>query len=105
MKLETCARCGKAGILNENKICYDCREKEYYAGIRENIQSGEETETYNEEKIICPWCGAIQEHEGDYKILYEDGYHPGEQCGMCGKYYTINTDVSYSYSTTREDHP
>ena len=103
--LETCARCGKQGILNENKICYGCRERDYYSIIRENIQSGEETETYNENKIICPWCGELQEHDGDHDILYGDGDHPGEQCEMCGKFYTISTDVSYSYSTKREDNP
>lgn len=67
----------------------------------EEISSGDIKETCCESDIFCPWCGEIYEIEDEFD-LYDDGEHEC-QCPSCNKKFTVDTNVSYTFSTTRQE--
>lgn len=102
--LKPCAICGKeVDLLPWEEHCYTCRINEHFARIKREILSGEETSTYGEDEIICPWCGEIQDMTDDCDVMYEDGTHEDIECSDCGKKFTVTTNISYSYDTDREE--
>jgi len=50
--------------------------------------------------VICPWCGETYPKEDNYS-LFEVGNHECK-CGSCGKDFKVETEISYTFSTTRE---
>lgn len=94
-----CETCGKPfDALFPWSECDDCINKRHIREVQIDIR--ECGETVFEDKIYCPWCGEIidgsemiEAHtDGKFVIL----------CPKCGKDFTLETDVSYSYSTKRE---
>lgn len=97
-----CKTCGKEISAFENQFkngrCFNCAEKSYYDRVAEELQSDEETETYGEDKIICPYCG--------YDMEDDDGYFTSEQsgeceCPECGKTFHFEAEISVTFSTRR----
>ena len=103
MSDKICPICGKNKITFPwEDMCYSCQREQHEREIKEQIQSGHETETSYEDEIYCPWCGKKLYFEPcyDYELLYAAGDHEAE-CPECGKPFTVDTSVSYSYSTRR----
>lgn len=102
MKEINCEICGKPfkSYCYETR-CYKCNIEKYNTDIKEGIQSGEETSTYGESEVFCPWCGEMLEGDCETSEFYEDGTHVF-QCYECEKEFTLSTSVSFSYSTERE---
>lgn len=99
--LKTCKVCGKArDMMSWEDTCYTCCCQKHLDEVKHNILSGEETETLCEDAVICPWCGEVQEYDIEDYEIYEEGDHE-MQCHDCEKYFTLCTNVSYSYDTTR----
>ena len=97
-----CRICGREthALPWEDPLCYSCQEKQWDEKIKEEIQSGEATETSCEDKIYCPWCGEIYEDDDDYELMYQDGDHE-VICYDCGKSFKVTTNVSVHYDTER----
>lgn len=96
-----CKRCGKEcdAWLNGG-LCYDCLSKKHLENIRESIIEGE-PDTFSDEYIVCPYCGAVlidSEDAFEFPELYDDGEHQ-EICEECGKKFKVETMVSYSWET------
>lgn len=100
--IKTCEVCGKQRkMLSWEDTCYTCANDKHYADLRENILSGEVTETSCEDEIVCPWCGERLDCDDDYDLLYE-GTHEVE-CYGCGRFFEVYTRVTYSYDTKRTE--
>ena len=97
-----CRICGREthALSWEDPLCYSCKEKMWDERIKEEIQSGEATETSCEDKIYCPWCGEVYDTTDEPEIAYGDGDHEVE-CVECRKPFKISTNVSISYDTER----
>lgn len=71
-----------------------------------DIRSGEETSTFAEDDVICPWCGYRYGSDelgyADWPEFFEDGEH-GMFCDECGKPFTLTVNVRYSYDTERAE--
>lgn len=92
--------CETHALSWEDPLCYSCKEKMWDERIKEEIQSGETTETSCEDKIYCPWCGEIYEDYDNTELMYQDGDHE-VTCDDCGKSFKVTTNVSISYDTER----
>lgn len=97
-----CKICGReTDILPwQNHLCYTCREREWDEKTKEEMQSGETTETSCEDKIYCPWCGEIYEPYDEYELEYVDGVYE-VTCNHCEKPFKVTTNVSVTYDTER----
>lgn len=94
-----CKVCGKERyMMSWEDTCYTCCCEQHLSEIKQNILSGEETETSCEDEVICPWCGEVQEYDIDDYEIYEEGSHE-MQCQDCNKKFRMTTNVSYSYDT------
>lgn len=102
MAEKICERCGKPfnAYLYET-MCYKCCVEKNLEDVKESILSGETTSTDCEDEVICPWCGEVIEGDCETREFYEDGTHVFT-CPECEKEFTLETSVSYSYSTERE---
>ena len=99
---DTCPICGsKAFMFSWEKMCASCKKEEHYSAIQTQLESNQIEETYAEDDILCPWCG--EKCEEDYDALYTEGNHEVE-CAYCEKTFYVDTEISYSYSTKREDY-
>lgn len=100
-----CEVCGREfdKLPWESDKCYSCKTKEYQSELSEQIKSGESDSTVCEDEIYCPYCGEIYEISDDYD-LYDEGEHEIE-CSECERKFTVNTNVSYSFDTKKEDRP
>ena len=97
-----CVKCGKADNLAwmQQGLCYDCFKKEKLEEIRTSINEGE-PDTFSDEYIVCPYCGAVLSSSEDvfeFPELYEDGEHE-EFCEECGKKFKVETIISYDWET------
>lgn len=99
--LKKCKICGKERYMSPwEDICYTCMCKKHLDDVKQNILSGEETETSCESDVICSWCGEKQEYDIDDYEIYEEDY-PEMQCHDCKRYFYLDVSVSYHYSTER----
>lgn len=97
-----CKKCGREigeyDHTYENDLCYACQKELRFHTQAEALQSNEETETYDESDIVCPWCGYhIQDDEGTF-VSESDGEY---ECDECGKVFKFQADVTVTYSTQR----
>lgn len=76
---------------------------EHRAIGRRHIESGIEEGEFNcEDKIYCPYCGAVHEpSEFDY-MYEEDDCYDDVQCGVCEELFSLETSVIRNYSTKRK---
>jgi hypothetical protein len=81
-------------ILKEHRA----RKAEKYRRIAEALADGEEVHVWDDEEILCPWCGAPQFYEGDPKYMDEESR---EECVACEKIFSVEVNVSYDYTTER----
>lgn len=66
--------------------------------LAERINAG--SKTFCEREIYCPWCGEIND-DFEMREAYEDGTHV-IKCDECGNEFTLETSISYSYSTSKK---
>lgn len=100
----TCKICGKEiseyTHLYENDLCYFCQKEVREREQAEALQNNEETETYCEHDIVCPWCGThMYDEDGDF-VRVGDGEY---DCPECGKEFYFQADVEVTYSTQRKE--
>lgn len=98
-----CKRCGKECVawINDG-LCYDCLSKKHLENIKESIIDGE-PDTFSDEYIVCPYCGAALEGNDamiDFPELGEDGEHELE-CEECGKKFKVESMVSVDWETSK----
>lgn len=53
--------------------------------------------------INCPYCGSEQEINHDDGYGYEESEIHNQQCGICDKYFTFTTSISYYYRVAKAD--
>lgn len=94
-----CKTCGKiTELLSWEDECYSCKLAKHAEEVKQAVLNGEDTDC--EREIYCPWCGVTID-DPEMREAYEDGTHVIE-CDECGKEFTLETSVSYSYSTSRK---
>lgn len=100
----TCKICGKEiseyTHLYENDLCYFCQKEVREREQAEALQNNEETETYCEHDIVCPWCGCRFKDDCGYFAREGDGEY---DCPECGKEFYFQADVEVTYSTQRKE--
>lgn len=99
-----CKTCGKKISDYEYNYhdakCFSCCEQDYLDKLAEQLQNNEETETFREDKVICPYCGYVFEDDDSY-FLNEGG---GEfECEECGNTFNFTAHVEITYSTKRQN--
>ena len=98
-----CKKCGKEStLLSWETECYSCRQKAYQDSVTEQIASGEIAGAESESDIYCPYCGHFMESYADNHHLFEAGDH-NYDCDKCEKEFTIETEVSFAFSTRRKE--
>lgn len=60
------------------------------------------TEVDCEDEVFCPYCGLEHEADGEDDAFYVEGEHIFV-CHECNKEFLVDTNVSYSYSTSRKE--
>lgn len=103
-----CKRCGKEKeMMSWENMCFQCRKEETLektqAAIREAAPD-ESVDTWSDDYVICPYCGAAMETNlgyEDFPEIYEEGDHELE-CEECEKTFILNTHVSYSWETEKK---
>lgn len=105
--IKICERCGKPKrMMSWERACYQClKEKNLEQTQRTVREAGpdERVDTWSDDYVICPYCGeALRTDFGyeDFPEIYEEGSHSLE-CPACGKNFTLNTSVSYSWETEK----
>ena len=99
-----CSRCLKGEVFHSfTEYCFSCLQELNKERVTDNILSGEETETYGEDDIVCPYCGSHYEpfdvdEEGDYFDESEYDY----KCCDCGHEFVYEASVSVTFSTRRK---
>ena len=101
-----CSKCGKEKYFDFpwQDICTDCKDEMNLAIIREKIVKGEPVDTGSDKFVICPYCGAAIETDlgyEDFPELYIEG-DSDIDCPECEKTFTMNTEISYYYSTRKK---
>lgn len=98
-----CSECGKEtfNCSWEGSKCYSCREKERLQKLAVDLKADEEIETSCEDDIICPYCGFSWEPDFEADYYSSEGDYK-EECPECGEDFTIETNVSITYSTYRK---
>lgn len=84
----------------QDAMCFFCRKEARYDELAQNLKENEETETWHEGEIICPYCG--------YRMADDDGYFQQEgegeyECYNCGKTFNFETHIEITYSTSRQE--
>lgn len=101
MTKKMCISCGRAfDAFWHETMCYKCHVELYRNDIKNQILTGEHSSTECEENVFCPWCAEMIEGGCEDHEFYEDGTHI-YRCPECNKEFTLETSVSYSYSTQR----
>jgi transposase-like protein len=102
--MKVCKTCGeeKNYMMSWETECYSCRKERNKKEIQRQIEDGEITEVDCEDEIYCPYCGLAHEEDYENEAFYIGGEHEFT-CGECGKDFSVDTHVSYSYSTRRKD--
>jgi len=54
-----------------------------------------------EDKLVCPYCYAVQEDLFEIDGAYYDSCDNETTCGDCGRDFKFHTRVDYYYSTER----
>lgn len=98
-----CKTCGKEKryMMSWETECYSCRKERNRKEIQQQIESGKITEVDCEDEVYCPYCGAVHEAECDDDRFYVEGEYEFT-CYECEKEFLVDTQVSYSYSTSRK---
>lgn len=102
--MKICGTCGKEKqyMMSWETECYTCRKKNNAKNIQRQIEDGEITEVDCEDAIFCPYCGLEHEADCENDAFYVEGEYTFT-CHECGKDFLVNTNVSYSYSTSRKN--
>lgn len=96
-----CKVCGETRhMMSWEDTCYTCMKRQYLDDLKEEIMNGDTYSTSCEDKVICPWCGEVQEYDFDDHEIYEEGEHD-MICHLCDKSFRMQTNVSYYYDTER----
>lgn len=101
--MKVCKTCGeeKNYMMSWETECYSCRKENQMREIRRQIEEEEITEVDCEDEVYCPYCGAVHEAECDDDRFYVEGEYEFT-CYECEKEFLVDTQVSYSYSTSRK---
>jgi len=51
-------------------------------------------------EVVCPWCG--YEHNDSWDRSMSDGDCNEDDCGKCGKPFTVSCIVTVEYSTEKD---
>ena len=99
-----CKNCGeeisKYEYYYQDGICFLCHKERYYDDLAQSLAENEETETYDEDAIICPYCGnRIEDDDGYFASKGEGEY----ECDDCGKTFNFTANIEVTYSTTRKE--
>lgn len=100
LKKTHCDKCGEIVNKGEGIIafqglyhidtCYKEKREEFV-----NNYEWDEYKTFNEDHIICPYCGNVDEDSWEYS---DD---EGEiDCGRCGREFNYTRDIAVKYTTT-----
>lgn len=84
----------------ENDLCYSCQKEIREREQAQELQNNEETETFYENDIVCPWCGRRFEDDDGYFVRTGDGAY---ECDECGKEFYFQADIEVTYSTQRKE--
>jgi len=57
-------------------------------------------DTKLEDKVICPYCGSVQEDVWDYDLKDDDDSTTTE-CGNCGEEFNVSMQLNPKYTTTK----
>lgn len=99
-----CKICGKEiGLYAQDyqdAMCSSCYKEASYYELAQSLQENEETETYCEDEIVCPYCGNRMEDYDGYFIQQGDGEY---ECDECGKTFNFTVRVEATYSTSRKE--
>ena len=99
-----CRICGRE-ISNyefsyRDAMCYACLEDRHFDELAERLKNNEETETFCEDEIICPYCGNRMADDDGY-FVQEGG---GEfTCEECNKTFDFKVNMEITYSTKRKE--
>ena len=80
--------------------CKPCSQRLIDEQIKAFEDSGETTDY--EDDIICPYCGSKHEADSETSAFYTDGEHDFD-CGTCSNSFTVETMVSFTYSTHKKE--
>lgn len=105
MSLYKCTTCGaptdndqsfklSSGDTLEVHRCDECDKR-----FHQELDWESEGETFQEDTIICPYCG----HEYDNYDAYDfdEGDTSEVECEICGRKFDLEVKVSRTYSTKR----
>ena len=99
-----CKICGKEigeySHTYENDLCYSCQTEIREQKRAQELQSNEETETYYEDDIVCPWCGYSFEDDDGYFASRGDGEY---DCPECGKEFYFQANIEVTFNTQRKE--
>ena len=68
--------------------------------MEKSIQIPQEIEHDWTDEVVCPWCG--YEHTDSWERHMDNGGEEDEICSGCGKNFTIECDISVTYSTSQK---
>lgn len=60
------------------------------------------TETYNNEGVVCPYCGRLHTADCDFDGFYSQDVEEFE-CDECEEEFTFIGTMSWSYKATRKE--
>lgn len=98
-----CKNCGEEISKYEyyyQGICFLCQKERYYDDLAQCLAENRETETYDEDSIICPYCGNRKEDDDGYFASKGEGEY---ECDECGKTFNFTANIKVTYSTTRKE--
>ena len=100
----TCKICGKEiseySYVFHDGMCYSCEDRIKEEEQAKKLQSNEETKTFYENDIVCPWCGThMYDEDGDFVRESSGEYN----CPECGKGFYFQVDIEVTYSTQRKE--
>lgn len=97
--IKKCKTCGEVAEMRSLEIeCSSCSDKRYYRILKEQIEIGKVTETKGQHKVVCPYCGEVQEYD-----IYTEGTRQ-IQCHDCLNCFELTVRASYYYDTQRINH-
>ena len=99
-----CKICGKEISLfaqdYQDAMCSSCCKEAHYDELAQSLQEDEETETFCEDEVVCPYCGNRMADDDGYFIQEGDGEY---ECDECGKTFNFTVHMEVTYSTSRKE--